>query len=549
MCNECSPLHLAARPQPESNRGEVQMKTRVFLSILGLSLLTIGVRVVPASPANDVVKVEGGAISGVTLEGVRAYKGIPFAAPPTGELRWKAPQPVVAWQGVRKCDTFGPECPQSPYPNTSIYFSPPQKQSEDCLYLNVWTTARANERRPVMVWIHGGALTRGSGSNPAYDGAALARKGVVLVTINYRLGPLGYLAHPELTSESPNQSSGNYGVLDQIAALKWVQKNIGAFGGDSRRVTIFGESAGSWSVNALVATPLAKGLFHRAIGESGGLFGRQAHLKEDREGMISAEKVGAAFAKAAGADSIKALRALPAEKIVDVFNNNAEGRRFRTSTNVDGWVFPDEIRRIFAQGKHNDVPVILGSNANEMTTLTTPAMWPKTLADLRRRTEAQFGKRAAEFETVYKANTDADAAKAFLDSFRDTTFSLQMRTWARLTGKGKSKAYLYYFTRVPPGPNSKTLGAYHAAEIVYAFGNVRQPNRASEETDMKLSDAMSSYWVNFATTGDPNGKGLTNWPAYNEQQEPYLELGDKVQVGNHLLKEQLDFQESVQSLR
>src|SRR5437870_7272066 len=268
-----------------------------------------------------------------------------------------------------------------------MYYSPPQKQSEDCLYLNVWTAARASDKRPVMVWIHGGALTRGSGVNGVYCGNALAKKGVVLVTINYRLGPLGYLAHPELTSESPQHASGNYGVLDQIAALKWVQKNIAAFGGDPHRVTIFGESAGSWSVNILVASPLAKGLFHRAIGESGGIFNWRAYLKEDRDRVQSAEKVGAAFAKAAGADSIKALRALPAEKIVAIFNDDPEGRKFRTQPNVDGWVLPDEVRNIFAQGKHNDVPVIVGSNANEMTTLTAPALVPKTMEDYRKHVE------------------------------------------------------------------------------------------------------------------------------------------------------------------
>ena len=335
-----------------------------------------------ALTANDTVRVEGGLISGSVDDGVRSYKGIPFAAPPVGELRWKAPQPVAAWEGVRECNDFGPDCPQAPYPQSSLYYSAPRKQSEDCLYLNVWTAAKAAEKRPVMVWIHGGALTRGSGATRAYDGTALAKKGVVLVTINYRLGPLGYLAHPELTAESPNRSSGNYGALDQIAALKWVQKNIAAFGGDPGRVTIFGESAGSWSVNALVASPLARGLFHRAIGQSGGSFGPMTYLKEDREGRPSAEKIGEAFAKAAGADSIKALRAQPAEKIVEVFNSDPEGRKFRTQPNVDGWALPDEIRNIFAQGKQNEVPVIVGSNANEMTTLTVPAMVPKTTEDL-----------------------------------------------------------------------------------------------------------------------------------------------------------------------
>jgi para-nitrobenzyl esterase len=501
------------------------------------------------SAASDTVRVEGGMVSGVLTDGVRSYKGIPFAAPPVGELRWKDPQPVVAWKGVRECKEFGPECPQSPYPAGSIYFNPPQKQSEDCLYLNVWTTAKDGEKRPVMVWIHGGALTRGSGSTRIYDGTALAKKGVVLVTINYRLGPLGYLAHPELTAESANHSSGNYGVLDQIAALKWVQKNIAAFGGDTSRVTIFGESAGSWSVNVLAASPLAKGLFHRAIGESGATFNPMGVLKEDKAAMPSAEKVGVAFAKAAKADSIKDLRAVSAEKIVDIFNNDTEGKKFRTQPNVDGWVLPDEVRNIFAAHKQNDVPTLIGSNANEITAFIAPAMLPKTMEDYRKRIAAQYGEMVKEFDAAYPVTSDADMAGAILGSMRDTIFTLGMRTWARMTVQGRSKAYLYFFTHVPPHPNSKYLGAYHAAEIVYAFNNLSKDDTALQETDFKLAEQMSNYWVNFATTGDPNGKGLPKWTAYNLEQEPYMDFGDAIQSGNHLLKAQLDFLEQFQQRR
>lgn len=495
---------------------------------------------------NDSIRVDGGLISGTTVDGVRSFKGIPFAAPPVGDLRWKPPQPVVAWQGVRQADNFGPMCPQSPYPSGSMYYAPPQTQSEDCLYLNVWTAAKVGDKRPVMVWIHGGALTRGSGSNAVYDGTALAKKGVVLVTINYRIGPLGYLAHSELTSESPQHSSGNYGVLDQIAALKWVRKNIAALGGDPNRVTIFGQSAGSWSVNTLVASPLAKGLFQRAIGESGGAFPHDAYLREDRNKLPSAEKIGAAFAKAAGANSIKALRALPAEKIVEVFTNDPEGRKFRTQVNVDGWVLPDETRNVFAQGKHNDVPVIAGSNANEMTTLTTPAMVPKTVEDYRKRVESQYGEMIKELDAVYPVKSAEDIKDAYLGSLRDTIFSLPMRTWARMTAAGHSKAYLYFFSHVRPSPNSKYNGAYHASEIAYVFSNLSRENKAYQDVDFKLAEMMTSYWVNFATTGDPNGKGLPKWKPYNHNVEPYLDFGDTVQVRNHLLKEQLDFLEQFQ---
>jgi para-nitrobenzyl esterase len=502
-----------------------------------------------AFAANDTIKVDGGVISGTTADGVRSFKGIPFAAPPVGELRWKAPQKVVPWKGVRKCEAFGPDCPQAPYPAGSMYYSPPRMQSEDCLYLNVWTAAKAGDKLPVMVWIHGGALTRGSGATRTYDGTAFAKKGVLLVTVNYRLGPLGYLAHPDLTAESPHNSSGNYGVLDQIAALRWVQKNIAAFGGDPRNVTIFGESAGSWSVNVLVASPLAKGLFHRAIGQSGGSFGPMTYLKEDKPRLTAAEKVGAAFAKAAGADSIKGLRAIPAEKIIDIFNNDAEGKKFRTSPTVDSWVLPDEIRNIFAKGKQNDVPVIVGSNANEMTSLTAPATVPKSLEDYHKRVETLYGEATRDFDALYPVKSNDDIAAAYLGSLRDVSFTLPMRTWARMTSTGRSKAYLYFFSHVPPNPNSKYLGAYHAGEIAYVFNNLNPQNLLLQETDRKLAETMSNYWVNFARTGDPNGKGLPKWAPYKTSDEPYMDFGDAVQLRNHLLKAQLDFLEQFQKRR
>jgi para-nitrobenzyl esterase len=402
------------------------------------------------------------------------------------------------------------------------------------LFLNVWTAAKAGDRRPVMVWIHGGAWTRGSGSVASYDGTALAKKGVVVVTTNYRLGVFGFLAHPELTAESPQHASGNYAILDHVAALKWVQRNISAFGGDPGRVTIFGESAGSWSVNTVQATPLAAGLFHRAIGESGGQFARTASLAE-------AEKAGAAFAAAAGAGSITALRAVPADKLVSA--------QFRTGVNVDGWVLPADIRTLFAQRKHNDAPVIVGSNANEWTTLSNRAQFPKTLDEYRRRVETQYGAAAKEYDVVYPVRSDADIAEALLAAGRDTTFTLEMRTWARTVVAAGNRAYLYQFTRVPPGPNAATWGAYHAAEIPYVFNTLRNRDWPFTDIDFKLADQMGSYWVNFATGGDPNGKDLPKWLPYDQGTEPYLELGPAVQIQNHLLKAQLDFLEQWQQRR
>jgi para-nitrobenzyl esterase len=490
--------------------------------------------------ATEVVSVDGGQIAGIVDRGVRVFKGIPYAAPPVGSLRWRPPQEVIAWKGTRDASAFGAECPQTQYGAGSVYTRPLQPQSEDCLFLNVWTTAPAGDRQPVFVWVHGGALTKGSGISDVRDGVPLARKGIVLVSLNYRLGALGYFAHPELTAESPNRSSGNYGVLDQIAALKWVQRNIAAFGGDASRVTVGGESAGSWSVNTLVASPLAKGLFIRAIGQSGGRFSRTPHLHDDRGSQQSAENVGLAFAKGLGATSLAALRELPAVTIA--------GRAVRTQENVDGWVLPDEIRAIFAEKKHNPGPVLVGSTADEMTSLGGEGNAPTTMEEFRKRLRQQYGELAAEFEAAYRVRNEADIVPALLAVARDTTFSSHMRNWARMTTAAGSKAYLYFFTHVSPHPRANELKAFHASEIPYVFNVVpsqdpREAGFAYSERDTALSNAMSNYWVNFIRTGDPNGNGLPTWPAYTIENEPYLELGATIRAGTHLLKQELDFLE------
>ncbi len=490
----------------------------------------------------DPVKVDGGSIAGIVEHGVRVYRGIPYAAPPVGALRWREPQPVAAWRGVKDASAFGPRCVQTPYADDSIYIMPDGPMSEDCLSLNVWTTAAPAGRRPVMVWIHGGALTRGWGGTDTYDGAALAKKGVVVVTINYRLNVFGYFAHPALTAESPHHSSGNYGVLDQIAALQWVKRNIAAFGGDPAKVTIFGESAGSWSVNVLQATPLAKGLFVRAIGESGGRFFSTPDLKNDQGRNPSQETVGVSLAKAVGAASLADLRAVPAGTL-------AAAAGFRTSENVDGWVLPDTVGAIFAAKHQNNVSVLIGSNGNEMTTLTPPSSIPATMDAYRQRVARQYGALAAEYDAVYPAKTEADIAGAVLGSGRDTTFTLEMRTWARRVTEAGQKAYLYQFTHAPalPGTGGR-LGAYHASEIQYVFETVADRPWATD-ADRRLADTMSSYWVNFATTGDPNGAGLPAWPAYDAAAEPYQELGDHVATKHHLLEAQLDFLEKLEARR
>jgi len=480
----------------------------------------------------DPVKTDNGLVSGVAGANpeVRVYKGIPFAAPPVGDLRWHAPKAAANWEGVRAADKFGPICMQR-RPGTAANGAS-SAMSEDCLYLNVYTAANsAKDKRPVMVWIHGGALTSGAGS--IYDGEALAKKGVVVVTVNYRLGLFGFFALPELTKESDRNSSGNYGLLDQITALEWVQKNIVAFGGDPKRVTIFGESAGSWSVNYLTATPLARGLFQRAIGESGGEFAPARKLSD-------MEQAGLKFEQAAGATSLAALRTKPAADL-------AKMQGFQTAANVDGWFLPQDVFTIYSTAKQNDVPTIIGSNNDEGSMFTPPNT---TAASFRQLAERRFGKDADAFLKLYPFNSDQEAWEAQAESMRDQTFGWEMRTWAReQTKTGKSKVYVYYFSRVPPGEN-RAKGAFHGSEISYVFDNLIMapfavgPNdqpRPWTDIDHKLADTMSSYWVNLATTGDPNGKGLPKWPAYKTKDDQVMGLGDKIEVMSLPHKPALDF--------
>ena len=462
----------------------------------------------------DPVRLSTGTVEGTTGKNaeIRVFKGIPYALPPAGAMRWKAPQDPASWEGTREARQFANDCMQLPYPQTSLYYQPPKLMSEDCLYLNVWTAAKtANEKRPVMVWIHGGAYTRGSGATPTYDGETFASKGIVLVTINYRLGVFGFLSHPELTKESDVKSSGNYGLLDMVKALEWVKKNIAAFGGDPGKVTIFGESAGSSAVNFLMASPLAHGLFHRAIGESGANFGRTATLEaNEKEGL----KVG---------ESLADLRAKPAAELIKAPGNHRP--------NIDKWFLQDEVTKVFAKGKHNDVPLLAGYNADEGTTL---APWTGNAQYFTGMIRQRYGAYADELLQVYPAGSDEEAAKSYYASFRDQGMGWQMRTWARAM---KSPTYLYYFTRVPPG--LQKYGAFHAAEIQYAFGNLN-PQRQWEDADRALANAMSNYWVNFATTGDPNRKGLTAWPKYDARKDESMVFGDQVEVKPGINKKALD---------
>lgn len=508
--------------------------SRILITLL---LLTLVVTTAPAVIA-DPIHVEQGLLSGATGKNpdVRVYRGIPYAAPPIGDLRWKAPQAPTSWQGVRAATEFSSDCRQTPYPSISIYQSQLRSPSEDCLYLNIWTTAKSmQERHPVMFWIHGGGFTRGSGTGAAYDGEILARKGVVVVTINYRLGAFGFFAHPALTAESEHHASGNYGLLDQIAALQWVKKNIAAFGGDPHRITIFGESAGSWAVNALMASPLAKGLFERALGESGGQFSPMPSLADAEK---AGERMGAGLianaAPSTGKDVLKALRAVSAEDLLKATDSAT------TRAIADGFVLPQSVYEIFAQGKQNDVPLLVGNNADEGTTLAPQGAALK-MATFTAGVRTRYGALADQFLKVYPAESDEQAVKSFYSAYRDQVFGWEMRTWAGMQSKtGHHPTYLYYFTRAVPGPASQRLGAFHALEIAYVFGNFSWPF-AWDDTDHKLSDSIMSYWVNFAATGNPNGEGLLKWPAYSPDTDQALELGDKIAVRPATNKAGLDF--------
>jgi para-nitrobenzyl esterase len=504
------------------------------MRVLNVVVLAVSLVACGAPKLEDPIQVDGGLISGtvgVRDEAIRVYKGIPFAEPPVGELRWRPPQPLEPWRGVRQATEFAPACFQPEMPPGIVYGNVWPDQSEDCLYLNVWTGARSpEERRPVMVWIHGGGLQRGTAAH--YDGESFAQKGVVLVSIQYRLNAFGFLAHPGLSEESERGSSGNYGVLDQIAALEWVQRNISRFGGDPERVTIFGESAGAWSVCFQMATPLSEGLFERAIAESGTAFGQ---IRPLRNGEASAEAMGRQFAEVLGRGGAEELRRVPPEDIVEALYDQEPERRAMNATRfefrpaIDGWVIPEEVLTVFREGRQHRVPLILGFNRDEAS-VTAQYFAPQTVTEWQAGVREQAGALAEEAMRLYPVERSEDILPAFLAAGRDRSYTWSMKTWAKLMEDTGLDAWLYHFTRVPPGERSEDLGAYHAAEIIYVFDNLHRGDRPYTEVDHELADAISNYWVNFAATGDPNGAGLPEWPSYDSESDPYMDFGDTVEA-------------------
>jgi para-nitrobenzyl esterase len=497
----------------------------------GLVLMVLSIATLSAAT----VQLDSGMISGIggTSAEVQVYKGIPYAAAPVGNLRWREPQPAAHWDGVLKADQFGAICMQAA-PRAG---ATPPKMSEDCLFLNIWTGATsASNRRPVMVWIHPGGYQTGSGSTPGFDGEGLAKKGVVLVTINYRLGVFGFFSHPELTKESEHHASGNYALMDQMAALGWVQKNIAGFGGDPQRVTVFGDSAGSSSIANLMGSPRAKGLFQRAVGESGAWMGLS--LTPTRT-LAEAEQAGVKIAEGLHAQTLDELRAKPAE---DLLKAGRAGGPV-----IDGWFLPEDVATIFAGDKQNDVPLLAGSNQDEGTFFLQPTTAEKFIE----RSRARYGEQADAFLKLYPAGSDEEANASQLAAFRDE-LAFVMRVWARAQTKtGHSKAFLYYFTHQPPPPvgasarGAMGTGATHGSEAQYVFQNLLPP-RAWTDLDHQVSDMLSSYWVNFATNGDPNGKGLAKWPAFDDRKSDRpMVLGDQAVVGPAPNQAQLAFFEGV----
>ncbi len=463
------------------------------------------------------IKVDGGFISGTVnkTKDIHIFKGIPFAAPPVGELRWKAPQPVIPWTGTRACTAFGASPMQaSPAPFsmwTAEFLIPKEPISEDCLTLNVWTGAKSDkELRPVLVWIYGGGFSSGGSACPIYDGEAMAKKGIVFVSINYRVGIFGFFAHPDLSKEAASHASGNYGLMDQIAGLQWVKKNIEAFGGDPDDVTIAGQSAGSMSVNCLVASPLAKGLFNKAIGESGASFTRgNAALK-------GAEEEGVKIMNSLNAKSISDLRKVPDSVLMK------KSMAFRGPI-IDGYVLPESIAEIFKKGNDNKVTLLTGWNEDEgfvFGKAKDANEFIKSLSD-------KFGEDAAEASKYYPANNNFEAAASEIKLSRDETFGVQNYAWANQHDRNGGIVFVYRFLRkVPATGEYVKYGAFHTGEVPYAYNNLKFVDRPWEEVDHKLAAVMSDFFANFIKTGNPNGPGVPEWKRYVADSKLIMGLGD-----------------------
>ena len=486
------------------------------------TLICAAVVAIPLGAAiKQSVRTADGQISGIPAAdaAVVAFKGVAYAVAPVGDLRWRAPMPHTSWKGVRQAQEFGNSCIQNivearkPW---TFEFMAHNKISEDCLYLNVWMPAKsASDKLPVYFWIHGGGFVEGSSAVPVYNGENLARRGVVVVTINYRMGVFGFLVHPELTKEAGH--SGNYGLLDQLAAIQWVQRNIAAFGGDPGNVTISGQSAGASSVHSLVASPLAKGLFHRAITESGSSFVALNRLQN----LGPAERNGAAFAAAKGARDLKDLRAMSPEKLMAKIGDGSSSA-FRPI--IDGYFLTADPSEVYSQRKQNDVPELTGMNLDERSSTADYGLIP--MADYQRAAAERYGDLAATFFKLYPNGTPTESGASQKAAFRDAGL-VSMFMWAELRQKtAKNKAFTYYWTHAEPGPDRDRYGAFHTSEVPYVFSTLDESKRRWTEEDRKIADTLGAFWVNFMKSGDPNGGALPQWAAFNPNSAATMELGD-----------------------
>ncbi len=460
------------------------------------------------------VKTNNGILEGLYDSGIRTFKGVPFAQPPVGDLRWKEPQPLKNWEGVRKAYNFGPRAMQRPIFSDMNFRS--DGVSEDCLYLNIWTPAQsANDKLPVLVYFYGGGFVAGDGSEYRYDGESMARRGIIAITVNYRLSVFGFFAHPELTKESPHHASGNYGLLDQSAALQWVQQNISAFGGDPKKITIAGESAGSFSVSAQMASPLSKNIIAGAIGESGSLLGKQSTVS-----LAEAEKAGVQFAKNIGAGSLAALRAIPAEGLLEA---TAKPGSSRFSVDVDGYFLPKSPAQIFASGAQAHVPLLVGWNSEEGNYRSILAKDSATQENYSKAIQKLYGENAEGILKVYKASDDESVKQVATDLASDRFIGFSTWKWSDMqSNTGGKPVYRYKYARPRPAlrsasgdvQESAASGASHSAEIEYAMGNL-PTNRVYDwqPEDYKVSQIIQGYFLNFIKTGNPNGIGLPTWPA------------------------------------
>lgn len=502
------------------------MATGVLMA-LWMTFACISMKLSAQEPVN---KTENGLVSGYKNGEITIFKGIPFAAPPVGDLRWKAPQPAKNWTGVLKCDKFSASPMQSnPKPFmmwTEEFITPPDKLSEDCLYLNIWTPVKSvKEKLPVFVWIYGGGFSSGSAACAVYDGEEMSKKGVVFVSINYRVGVLGFMVHPELTNESENKVSGNYGLLDQVAALKWIRKNIAAFGGDPEKVTIAGQSAGSMSVGALVASPLTKGLFRGAIAQSGGILTGSINRN-----FTEAEKSGLNLMGKMKAANIAELRSKSEEELI------AAGGSFNPV--ADGYVIPKDIFAAFKNGQFNDVIMMAGWVTGDGSLMGDQKMTPEKY---RQQATQKYGEKATEYLKLFPGNTSEQAAASLKELNLMQFAALPAYLWA---GFSKNKAYIYQFTHVPvDNPGFPNYGAFHTSEVPFALHTLYLWKRPWREVDLAVEKTMNNYWVNFVKTGNPNGDGLPEWTTYDKTSGNIMEIGDQSHLSPGLYKNEFGFLE------